>query len=103
MDILESRKRLQSFLGGRVLTFAVREESSGEWVAECNEIAGIMTCGMGPDISDRDALIRDAILTAAGVDTRYADQLLQFVGYKPVNMLRQFFTETGQRAEYVVA
>ena len=42
-----------------------------------------MTGGMGDDIAAMDRMIRDVILTAAGVDTEYINDILKFVGNNP--------------------
>jgi len=83
MSIEQAKKKLAEFLGDRVLTFSIKRYESGEWVAECNEIPGIMTGGMGDDIAAMDRMMKDAILTAAGVDTEYVNDVLKFVGYNP--------------------
>lgn len=86
----------------RVLTFSIEEYTNGEWIATCNEIPSITTGGMGNDITKRDSLIREAILTAAGVDISYADEILKFVGYRPASVLRSVFNrEIVKEAEYV--
>lgn len=109
MNIEQAKQQLRTFLGGRELTFCVRNFPDGEWIAECNEIPSIMTGGMGDDISNFDSMIRDAILTAAGVDVRYSKEILRFVGYKPVSSVTQvsnFFrkdSEARNKAEYVSA
>lgn len=83
MNIEQARKNLERFLGDKVLTFSIRHYPDGEWVAECNEISAIMTGGMGNDIANMDRMIREAILTAAGINTDYAEEVLKFVGYEP--------------------
>ena len=104
MEIKAAKKRLAAFLGGRTLTFSIKTFENGEWVAECNEIPAIITGGMGDDISNRDVLIRDAILTAAGVDIELAGDVLKFVGYKPAGALASFFKNSEKAAaEYVVS
>jgi predicted RNase H-like HicB family nuclease len=80
MNLIQAKERLAQFLGETVLTFSIKKYEDGEWVAECNEIPAIMTGGMGDDITQMDDMIRDAILTAAGIDPEYRDQVLKFVG-----------------------
>lgn len=107
MNKEKAKAQLGEFLKGRVLTFSITNHLDNEWVAECNEIPGIITGGSGDDITNRDDLIRDAICTAAGVDTKYAKDILKFVGYKPTGPLEDFFNTNGKKdrkmaeAEYV--
>ena len=111
MSLIKAKKQLGSFLGDKVLTFSIKKYPNGEWVAECNEIPAIMTGGMGDDIAAMDAMIRDAILTAAGIDTQYASEVLKFVGYDPtgadtktVNVSSPKITFSDDReAEYVLS
>ena len=105
MELNTAKERLQNFLGGRVLTFSIRPFPNGEWIAECNEIPAIATGGLGNDISNMDAMIRDAIFSAAGVDIKYSSEILKFVGYKATGHLASFFKqeEAQKEAEYVVA
>lgn len=110
MNKEKAKKQLQRFLGEKVLTFSIKRYLGGEWVAECNEIPAIMTGGMGDDIAQMDRMIRDAILTAAGIDTEYANEILKFVGYNPISadtkILRtnktQFTFSKDREAEYVL-
>ena len=91
MKIKQAKEQLKKFLGGKVLTFSVRRYEDNEWVAECNEIPAIMTGGMGDDIAFMDKVIREAILTAAGIDVAYAEEILRFVGYNPVAKSMKLF------------
>ena len=50
-----------------------------------------MTGGMGDDIAFMDKMIREAILTAAGIDVAYAEEILRFVGYNPVAKSMKLF------------
>ena len=79
MEYKKAKARLEKFLDGKILTFTIAHHPNNEWVAECNEIPGIITCGK--DLRSMDVLLRDAILTAANVDVKYADTLLRNVGY----------------------
>lgn len=83
MNIEQAKNKLAEFLGDKVLTFSIKRYEGGEWVAECNEIPGIMTGGLGDDIAVMDRMMKDAILTAAGVDIEYVNDILKFVGYNP--------------------
>lgn len=102
MNMEQAKIQLSAFLNGRELTFTVSNFDSGEWIAECNEIPGIITGGMGNDITTMDSLIRDAILVAAGLDSESSSNLLKFVGYKERQGLFGFFC-SGSRAEYVLS
>lgn len=101
MEVTEAKQHLKNFLGGRVLTFSMKEFDNGEWVAECNEIPGIITGGVG-DYTERDQLIRDAIVSAAGIDTKFASTILENRGAVPVTTFRQIFKMEVPRVRYVV-
>jgi len=108
MNLEQAKARLAQFLGGRELTFCIKTYPDGEWVAECNELPAIMTGGMADDITNMDTMIRDAIVTAAGVDSQYASQILKFTGYRnpKQNSVSNFFSpQKAERAEadYVIA
>lgn len=79
MEQKKAKAQLEKFLKGRTLTFSTTHYPSGEWVAQCDQIPGIITGGM--DLNTSDALKRDAILTAAGVDVKYSNVLLKNLGY----------------------
>lgn len=114
MTDAQARAQLDAFLKGETLTFSFSHEPSGEWVATCNQIPGIVTGGMGDDITEMDRLLRDAIVTAAGVPTEFA-HVLRFVSYKerptkerPLRSLFRWGGEMidgvqGHEARYVVA
>jgi hypothetical protein len=103
MELKEAKTKLQAFLGGRELTFAIKRYPDGEWVAKCNEIPAIMTGGKEDDITNMDAMIRDAILTAAGIDPDHANVILKFVGYRPANRVDNLFRTERTEAEYVLS
>lgn len=110
MNLEQAKKSLEAFLGDKVLTFSIRKYPDGEWIAQCNEIPAIMTGGMGDDISKMDMMMRDAIVTAAGIDSEYAGEVLKFVGYgNParqrglMNRFRPTIAPTSDRhAEYAL-
>jgi hypothetical protein len=78
MDITYARSALDRFMGGHEqLTFSLEHQDGGEWIARCNEIPGIMTAGDATDTAEIQATIRDAILTAAGIDGKFADEILR--------------------------
>ncbi|OGG44426.1 hypothetical protein A2841_00435 [Candidatus Kaiserbacteria bacterium RIFCSPHIGHO2_01_FULL_48_10] len=99
MELEEAKKQLRKFFGGKVLTFSIKEFNSSEWVAECNEIPAIITGGTGNNITERDALIRDAIVVAAGIGSGFQN-LLVFEGYKVPNGIFPFNALT--KAEYAL-
>src|ERR1019366_6646485 len=103
MELKDAKTRLHGFLGDRELTFSIRKYPDGEWVAECNEIPAIMTGGKADDITNVDTMIRDAILTAAGVDPKYANKILKFVGYRQANRIANLFRTERTEAEYVLS
>ena len=84
MKIERAKEQLNRFLGGRVLTFSIKWHDNNEWVAECKEIPAIMTGGKGDDIAYMDKMMREAILTAAGIDIEFASEVLRFVRYNPL-------------------
>ncbi|HEV3244931.1 MAG TPA: hypothetical protein VG102_01070 [Candidatus Paceibacterota bacterium] len=100
MNEEQAKQRLREFLQNRELTFSIRTyDSTGEWIAECNEIPGIITGGIG-DYTERDQLMRDAIITAASVKGDFG-YLLEFKGYKvPTGFFG--FTSKPETALYVV-
>lgn len=89
----KAKVQLGKFLKGKVLTFSMTHYLSGEWVAQCNEIPGIITGGM--DLNIMDAMIRDAILTAANVDVKYSNTLLKNIGYAASTSTRTRRTSNG--------
>jgi hypothetical protein len=109
MNIEQAKARLAQFLGEDELTFSIKKYPDGEWVAECNEIPAIMTGGMASDITNMDAMIRDAIVTAAGVETEYAGQILRFTGYRQPkqSIASNLFSPSKEaeksEADYVIA
>jgi hypothetical protein len=111
MNKVEARKQLDAFLKGKTLHFTFENFPSGEWIATCDEIPGIVTGGIDGDITSKDALLRAAIVTAAGVPEEHAD-VLNFVGLSQEtirqNFLTSFFkngsrTVINKQAEYVLA
>ncbi len=103
MELNNAKQQLAAFLGGRELTFSIKKYPDGEWVAECNEIPAIMTGGKEDDITNMDSMIRDAILTAAGVNTEFANEILKFVGYRQTNRLANLFRTERTEADYVLS
>ena len=74
----QAEKRIKQFVSGHdKLTFDIKEYDNQEWVAECNEIPAIATCGQGYDIDYIFDLLEDAILTAAGIPAEHCDGLLK--------------------------
>lgn len=101
----QAKLKLTKFLKNRELTFLIKTYSNDEWVAECNEIPAIITCGIGNDITKRDSMIRDAILTAAGVNVDYANSILKFIGYKvKTHIFGKMFSDTNNtKASYALS
>ncbi|MDP3958152.1 MAG: hypothetical protein Q8Q36_01645 [bacterium] len=102
MTLEQAREQLRKFLGGRILTFTVMEYDNGEWAAQCNEIPGIITGGVG-DYTERDTFMRDAIVTAAGLGSEFAG-ILQFEGYMAKqNLVERIFDKGGTKeAQYAI-
>ncbi|PIQ91569.1 MAG: hypothetical protein COV70_03015 [Parcubacteria group bacterium CG11_big_fil_rev_8_21_14_0_20_39_22] len=80
-NLKKAKEGLKKFLGDKVLTFSIKRFPDGEWVAECNELPAIITGGCEGDITNMDEMIREAVLTAAGIDNRFSKEILKFVGY----------------------
>ena len=103
MNLEKAREILGNFLKRQHISFIITRYSSGEWIAECNEIPAVMTGGMSDDITKIDAMIREAILTAANIDAQYSIDLLKFVGIESRGFLGNLFNlNTGKTAEYVL-
>ncbi|MDO8728818.1 MAG: hypothetical protein Q7K26_02880 [bacterium] len=73
----QAKKRLEQFMGNDVLTFTIKKYPTDHWVAQCNEIDGIITGGTGYDLAVMEDLLQDAILTAAGIPAEHADGMLK--------------------------
>jgi hypothetical protein len=69
MNITAAKEQLVRFLQGRTLTFSFEELGEGEWIAQCNEIPGIVSSGTNTTRAKTEELLRDAILSAAGLDS----------------------------------
>ncbi|MBM3261228.1 hypothetical protein FJY93_02310 [Candidatus Kaiserbacteria bacterium] len=76
----QAKDLLRAFLQGRILSFTTNQYDDGSWLAECNEIPAITT-GTTGDYSELDTLMRDAIVSAAGIRGDYG-YLLQWKGFK---------------------
>jgi hypothetical protein len=78
MNLKQANEQVVQFFGGRKLTFCIERfgENNEEWIARCDQIPAISTSGYGFDERDIRDQVRDAILTAAGVDGEYADEVL---------------------------
>jgi predicted RNase H-like HicB family nuclease len=78
MDITHARSALDRFMGAHEqLTFSLETHENGEWVARCNEIPALITAGDTTDPALIQATIKDAILTAAGIDGSFGDEILR--------------------------
>ena len=70
----KAKQILKDFTENKVLTFSVETfEKDKEWIAQCDQIPAIITGGTGNDYDKMYCLMRDAVLTAAGIDAKYAD------------------------------
>lgn len=70
-------KQLNKFMGGKPLTFSIKQGANDEWVAQCNEVDGIITCGVGYDAPEMERLMQDAILSAAGIPKEFSENMLK--------------------------
>jgi predicted RNase H-like HicB family nuclease len=103
MNLEKAREILGNFLKRQRISFIITKYPSGEWVAECNEIPAVMTGGMSDDITKIDAMIREAVLTAANIDAQYSNDLLKFVGIESQGFLGSLFNlNTDKKADYVL-
>src|SRR5690348_12474874 len=110
MTIEQAKDQLKRFLGDTTLNFTFETFDDGEWTAVCNEIPSIVTGGKGVDITTIDAMIREAIVVAAGIDPIYKNDVLNFKGAQPVSKpLISVFSKdmfggaTLRSAEYVLS
>ncbi|MEY2640985.1 MAG: hypothetical protein RL150_378 [Candidatus Parcubacteria bacterium] len=76
MNEQDVRAALKAFLGDKILTFTVEDHPNGEWSAICNEIPAIITGGDAQDRNEKEALMRDAIFTAAGIPKAFCNDAL---------------------------
>lgn len=78
----QAKQKIAHFMGNnKVLTFSIKYFPGPEhkWIAQCNEIDGIITGGSGFDLEKMENLMEDAILTAAGIPLEVAEGLLKRV------------------------
>ncbi len=87
MNLYQANERIAHFFDGRQLTFGLQRfgESQEEWIVRCNEIPAISTSGFGFDERVIAEQIKDAIVTSAGVDGEFTDDVL-----KQLNFTNQF-------------
>ena len=79
MNKEEAKQKLKKFMRDQVFTFTIESYPEGRWVAQCNEVDGIMTCGTGYDQGEMEALIQDAILSAAGIPKEFSSGIIKRV------------------------
>lgn len=97
----DAQKQLKAFFTHYpMLTFTIKEYENDEWIAQCNEVDGIITGGKGFDQAYMEDLMQDAILTAAGIPYEYSDNMLKRV-WSPD--LIQSTTESQTKEESVVS
>lgn len=78
MNIDQAKACLARFMGDQQhLTFSVENFEDGEWIARCNEISAIVTGGGVCSTDEMKEQIKDAILTAAGIDGVHSADLLR--------------------------
>ena len=68
-----ANQKLISFFEGQELTFSIERFGVGgqEWIARCHQVPGLTTGGIVYDENLIQEQIKDALLTAAGVDGEY--------------------------------
>lgn len=91
MNLEQAKNNIARFFGGQDLTFCVERfgENFEEWVAHCDQVPGITTSGYGFDEREMKDLVKDAILTASGVDGDFADDVLNELSFKSVFAVSQ--------------
>ena len=80
MNQEQAKQRMKDFMGeNKTLTFTIKYFPGPEikWVAQCNEVGGIITCGSGFDMQKMQDQMEDAIITAAGIPAEVAGGLLK--------------------------
>jgi len=84
MNIEQARVQIVRFFNGEQLTFCLQRfgESHEEWVAYCEQVPAITTSRFGFDERVIREQVKDAILTAAGVDGEFADTVLNEFSFK---------------------
>jgi len=88
MNKKQAKEQLKKFMGDQTLTFSIIKESNdNKWVAQCNEIDSIITCGVEYDLANMENLMQDAILTAAGIPARFSDNLLKRIWSNDISVL----------------
>jgi len=71
--MVAANQKLTNFFGDQELTFSIERfgVDGQEWIARCNQAPGLTTGGVMYDEKMIQDQIKDAILTAAGVDGEY--------------------------------
>lgn len=75
----EAKQKLKKYMGDQVFTFTIESYPENRWVAQCNEVDGIATCGIGYDQAEMEALMQDAILSAAGIPKEFSTDIIKRV------------------------
>lgn len=78
----QAKQKMAKFMGdNKILTFSIKYFPGPEhrWIAQCNEIDGIITGGGSFELRQMEDLMEDAILTAAGIPSEVAGGLLKRV------------------------
>ena len=84
MNLQLANEQIGRFFGGKELTFCVERfgDNHEEWLVRCDQIPGISTSGYGFDEREMRDQVKDAVLSAAGVDGEYADEVLKEISFK---------------------
>lgn len=87
MNLHEANQQIIRFFAGRNLTFGIERfgENNEEWLVRCNEIPAMTTSGYGFDEREISEQIKDMIVTCAGVDGEFTDEVLN-----ELNLTNQF-------------
>lgn len=79
MTLEQANEQIVRFFNGESLTFCLERfgDNYEEWVARCDQVPAINTSGYGFDEREIRDQVRDAIITAAGVEGEFAQDILK--------------------------
>jgi len=83
MNLKQANETIVDFFDGKELTFCVERfgDNQEQWVARCDQVPGIVTGGDKYNEKVVKEQVKDAILTAAGVDGKFADKVLRELSF----------------------
>lgn len=96
----EALQRLKNFLSDGPLSFTVSiDENTGNWVAQCDQVDGMITGGKKED--DIESLLRDAIFTVAGIPREHVSAVSEHLYRQP--KLRSPLISAYQKGESITS